>query len=470
MSSHPVSSHPLWGGRFSSAPDEVAARFSASVESDSRLAAEDIDGSLAHARMLAKQGVISGEDLAAIECGFTELRSEIEADAFKWDPAHEDVHLNLERALTARIGDAGKRLHTARSRNDQVATDMRLWSRKAVTRLTSELLALVEVVLDRVRQDGEHLLPAYTHLQRAQPVRLGHHLLAWVAMWLRDADRLLDARERLNFSPLGAGALATTTFPIDRAHTAAALGFRAPMWNSLDAVSSRDFLLELLGSLSILQVHLSRVAEELVLWSSQEFAFVEMSDAFATGSSMMPQKKNPDMAELIRGKSSVAPAAFLQVAMMLKALPLTYNRDMQEDKDPVFRAFDTSLDSLIVMRGMLASLRFKPSRMSAALRDGFIEATDVADYLAGKGVPFREAHACSGKLVAAAVQAGCTLLDLPLAMYQSVNAAFEADVFESLAAEAMVERRDVLGGPASARVQEALGLAGAELAVLKQRL
>ncbi len=470
MSNRPVSSQSLWGGRFSTAPDKVASRFSASVAIDSRLAAEDIDGSLAHARMLAKQAIISGEDLAAIECGFAQIRSEIEAETFEWDPEYEDVHLNLERALTDRIGDAGKRLHTARSRNDQVATDMRLWSRKAVTRLASELLALVDTVLDRVRQDGDHLLPAYTHLQRAQPTRLGHHLLAWVAMWLRDADRLLDARERLNFSPLGAGALATTTFPIDRSDSAAALGFRAPMWNSLDAVSSRDFLLEVLGSLSILQVHLSRVAEELVLWSSQEFAFIEISDAFATGSSMMPQKKNPDMAELIRGKSSVAPAAFLQVAMMLKALPLTYNRDMQEDKEPVFRAFDTALDSIVVMRGMIGSLHFKPSRMNAALRDGFIEATDIADYLAAKGVPFREAHACSGKLVAAAVQAGCTLLEVPLAVYQSVSPAFEADVFESLAAEAMVERRDILGGPASARVQEALELANAEATGLKHRL
>ncbi|MGB0678483.1 MAG: argininosuccinate lyase [Polyangiales bacterium] len=449
-------SNRTWGGRFSMQPDALAAAFGASVDCDRRLAREDIEGSRAHARMLAAQELLSAADLEAIETGLTAIAADIEAGRFEWDVAREDVHMNIEAALSARIGAAGGRLHTARSRNDQVATDMRLWTRAACTRLCVRLQA-VQVVL--VRQAEAHidvLMPGYTHLQRAQPVRLAHHLLAWVEMLERDRSRALDCQQRLNECPLGAGALATTTLAIDRAMTATALGFARPMRNSLDAVADRDFLVEALAVLANTAIHLSRIAEELVVWNSQEFAFVEMSDAFATGSSMMPQKKNPDMAELIRGKSGRVVGALVNLLVTLKGLPLTYNRDLQEDKAPVFDAFDTVEQSLAVLAAMLGEVRFCAEAMRAALQEGFVDATELADYLVRKGVPFREAHHVAGRCVARAVAAGTTLGALPLAALQAEHGGFAADVYQAIDAETMVERRDVLGGPARRRVQAAL--------------
>jgi argininosuccinate lyase len=364
--------------------------------------------------------------------------------------------MNIEAALTSAIGDAGGRLHTGRSRNDQVATDMRLWTRQACHSVVADIDALLEVLVDKADSHIDFLMPGYTHLQRAQPVRLAHHLLAWAEMLERDRGRLVDAAERMNESPLGSAALAGTTFPVDREATAAALGFSRPMRNSLDAVSSRDFLLESVSALAICSVHLSRVAEELVIWSSQEFGFVQMSDAFTTGSSIMPQKKNPDMPELVRGKTGRVVGSLVNLLVMLKGLPLAYNRDLQEDKAPVFEAFDTVHECLAVLSGAIGSATFDKGRMAAALQAGFLDATEVADWLASRGVPFREAHHVAGRLVHQAAQEGKSLSELPLEAYEAAHGAFDDTIFEALDMETAVERRDVLGGPARGRVADAM--------------
>ena len=360
-------------------------------------------------------------------------------------------------ALTEAIGDAGGRLHTARSRNDQVATDMRLWTREACHSVVRDIDELLETLADRADAHLDFLMPGYTHLQRAQPVRLAHHFLAWAEMLERDRSRLVDAAKRMNESPLGAAALAGTTFPIDRDKTAVSLGFDRPMRNSLDAVSSRDFLVEAVGALAICSVHLSRIAEELVLWSSQEFAFMQMSDAFTTGSSIMPQKKNPDMPELVRGKTGRVVGSLVNLLVMLKGLPLSYNRDLQEDKAPVFEAFDTVHECLAVLTGAIASATFDQERMATALQAGFLDATEVADWLASRGVPFREAHHVAGRLVQQALKQGKTLPELPLETYQAEHEAFDGSVFLALDMETAVERREVFGGPARSRVSDAIG-------------
>ena len=450
-------SDKAWGGRFEEELDAIAARFSASVDIDGRLWPQDIRGSIAHVRMLADRSILSRKDAELIESGLSKIAASIEAGEFDWDASKEDVHMNIESALTEAIGEAGGRLHTGRSRNDQVATDMRLWTRDACASVVKDIDALLEVLADKADAHLDFLMPGYTHLQRAQPVRLAHHLLAWAEMLERDRSRLVDAAERMNESPLGAAALAGTTFPIDREATAAELDFRAPMRNSLDAVSSRDFLLEAVGALAICSVHLSRIAEELVLWSSQEFAFMQMSDAFTTGSSIMPQKKNPDMPELVRGKTGRVVGSLVNLLVMLKGLPLTYNRDLQEDKAPVFEAFDTVHDCLAVLTGAIASASFDQQRMAAALQAGFLDATEVADWLASRGVPFREAHHVAGRLVQVAVKEGKTLAELSLPQYQAEHEAFDNSIFLALDMETAVERRDAYGGPARSRVSDAIG-------------
>ena len=450
-------SDKAWGGRFEEELDAIAVRFSASVDVDGRLWPQDIDGSIAHVRMLADRNILSKDDAARIESGLQKIRASIEAGKFDWDASKEDVHMNIEAALTEAIGEAGGRLHTARSRNDQVATDMRLWTREACHAVVKDIDGLLEVLADKADTHLDFLMPGYTHLQRAQPVRLAHHLLAWAEMLERDRSRVVDAAKRMNESPLGAAALAGTTFSIDRETTAAALGFDGPMRNSLDAVSSRDFLLEAVSALAICSVHLSRIAEELVLWSSQEFAFMQMSDAFTTGSSIMPQKKNPDMPELVRGKTGRVVGSLVNLLVMLKGLPLTYNRDLQEDKAPVFDAFDTVRDCLAVLTGAIASASFDKERMAAALHAGFLDATEVADWLASRGVPFREAHHVAGKLVQQAIKEGKTLTELSLGTYQAAHEAFDNSIFMSLDMETAVERRNVFGGPARSRVSEAIG-------------
>jgi argininosuccinate lyase len=445
-------SDKAWGGRFEQEPAEVAARFSASVAVDKRLADQDIRGSLAHARMLAAKGIISRADAEQICAGLLQLREEIARNELVWSDAREDVHMNIEAVLTERIGTAGGRLHTARSRNDQVATDMRLWTREACQRTMKRIDVLMRVLCEQARAHVDVLMPGYTHMQRAQPVRLSHHLLAWSEMLERDRGRLEDAACRMNESPLGSGALASTTFPIDRDLTAKELGFARPARNSLDATADRDFLVEALAALANCAVHLSRISEELVLWSTQEFGFVQMSDAFTTGSSMMPQKKNPDMAELVRGKTGRVVGDLVALLVLLKGLPLAYNRDLQEDKPPTFDAFDTVEASLEVLAGALAGATFRPEAMRKALREGFLDATEIADYLAQKGVPFRDAHHVAGRLVGHAHRTGKVLAELSLEEMRAEHASFDADIFAALDPETIVERRNVFGGPARAQV------------------
>jgi len=449
-------SDKAWGGRFEQELDAIAARFSASVDVDGRLWPQDIDGSIAHVRMLADQNILSAADAKRIVAGLGTIRASIERGEFAWDESKEDVHMNIEAALSSAIGEAGGRLHTGRSRNDQVATDMRLWTRQACESVVADIDALLEVLADKADGHLDFLMPGYTHLQRAQPVRLAHHLLAWAEMLERDRGRLVDSAKRMNESPLGSAALAGTTFAVDREATAKALGFDRPMRNSLDAVSSRDFLLEAVSALAICSVHLSRIAEELVLWSSQEFAFMQMSDAFTTGSSIMPQKKNPDMPELVRGKTGRVVGSLVNLLVMLKGLPLAYNRDLQEDKEPVFDAFDTVHDCLAVLSGAIGSATFDKDRMAAALQAGFLDATEVADWLALRGVPFRDAHHVAGKLVHQAVQEGKTLSELPIEAYKAAHEAFDDTIFLSLDMATAVERRDVFGGPARGRVAAAI--------------
>ncbi len=449
-------SEKAWGGRFEEDLDEAALRFSASVEVDRRLASVDVEGSIAHVRMLADRGIVSREDAERIEEGLRQIREEIAAGTFPWREDREDVHMNVEGALTDRIGAAGGRLHTGRSRNDQVATDLKLWTRRACLATAGRIDRVLEVLAHRARQTVDVLMPGYTHLQRAQPVRLAHHLLAWAEMLERDRGRLADAAARMDDCPLGAGALAGTTFPLDRDATARALGFARPTRNSLDTVADRDFLVEAVSALACFQVHASRIAEELVLWSSQEFGFVEMSDAYATGSSMMPQKKNPDIAELIRGKTGRVVGDLVALLVLLKGLPLAYNRDLQEDKPPLFDAFDTVDAVLEMLAGMLATVRFREDRMARALWDGFLDATELADWLAARGVPFREAHHVVGRLVAQAAREGKTLAELPLEVLRAAHPRFDESAYEALDMERAVERRDLPGGPARRRVLEAI--------------
>ncbi len=456
-------SDKAWGGRFDDELDAVAARMNASVDVDQRLGPEDVRGSIAHVRMLAACGVLSADDASRIEAGLARIGDEIARGEMRWRSDREDVHMNVEALLTERIGEAGGRLHTGRSRNDQVATDMRLWTRAACERTAAKIDRLLAVLATRARGTLDVVLPGYTHLQRAQPTRLAHHLLAWCEMLERDRGRLDDARARMNESPLGAAALAGTTFPIDRDMSARALGFARPMRNSMDAVSDRDFLLEALSALAICAVHLSRIGEELVLWSAQEFGFVEMSDRWTTGSSIMPQKKNPDMAELVRGKSGRVIGDLVSLLVLMKGLPLAYNRDMQEDKRPAFDAFDTVDDGLDVLAGALAAAQFREATMRAALSGGFVEATEIADWLAARGVPFREAHHVSGRLVRRAMDARKTLPDLSLDELRAEHPAFDESVYDALRPEVCLERRDVIGGPARGRVTS-------EIAALRARL
>ncbi|MBI5513572.1 MAG: argininosuccinate lyase [Deltaproteobacteria bacterium] len=448
-----------WGGRFSAELDAGAARFLESVSFDKRLADEDLRGSLAHAEMLGSIGVLSPEEVRALTEGLSALRDTVRAGDFPWDPAREDVHMNLEAAL----GPAGQRLHTGRSRNDQVATDLRLWARGACASVGALVDRLALALVDRAEGEIDTLLPAYTHVQRAQPNRLAHHLLAWVEMLERDRGRLDDCSRRLNECPLGSGAVCATTFPLDRERTARALGFLRPTRNSVDATADRDFLVELLAALAITATHLSRLAEELVWWSTQEFGFVELADAHATGSSMMPQKKNPDVAEVVRAKVGRVVGDLVALLVVLKGLPLGYNRDLQEDKAPCFDAVDTVSASLAVLADTITHLRFDRPRMRAALGHGFVTATEVADWLVTRGVAFREAHGVAGRLVALCLARGVELSGLPLDAWREVHPAFTEDVFRALDPEVAVERRDVFGGPARRRVLEALADARARL-------
>ena len=438
----------LWSGRFGKDTDALVNDFNASIQFDQRLYKEDITGSMAHAKMLGATGIISAADAEAIVAGLQSILADIEAGKVEFTADNEDIHMNVEALLTQRIGDAGKRLHTGRSRNDQVALDFRMYVREQIPVIVSQLLELETVLCRQARQYQTAVMPGYTHLQRAQPISFAQHLMAYASMFRRDVTRLEDCAERLNECPLGSGALAGTTYPIDRWETAQALGFDAPMSNSLDGVSDRDYALELLSGLSILMMHLSRLAEEIILWCSWEFKFIELDDAYATGSSIMPQKKNPDVAELVRGKTGRVYGDLISLLTVMKGLPLAYNKDMQEDKEPVFDAVDTVELCLPVFAAMLDTMTVRTDNMRAAAGHGFINATDCADYLTKKGMPFRDAYTVTGKLVAACTAQGKTLEELTLEELKAVSELFEADVYDALNLENCMALRGSYGGPA----------------------
>ena len=461
----PAPARANWSGRFAEPVSERVARFQASVGFDRRLAEADIDGSLAHARMLAAAGIIPRGDFAAIERGMVEIRADIRAGRFVWSIADEDVHLNIEKRLTALVGDAGKRLHTGRSRNDQVATDLRLWLRGEIDAMAARLRALRGAFVDLAERHAATIMPGFTHMQVAQPVTFGHHLLAYEAMFARDSERLAGCRSRVNRMPLGSAALAGTSYPIDRDAVARELGFDAPCGNSLDAVSDRDFAIEFAACASLVMVHLSRFAEELVVWSSQRYGFVALSDGFCTGSSIMPQKKNPDVPELVRGKSGRVFGHLVALLALMKAQPLAYNKDNQEDKEPLFDTVDTLADCLEIVADLVAhGLAPVPERMLAAAREGHATATDLADYLVRKGLPFRDAHEVVARAVREAEARGVELADLPLADLVRYSPLVAADVFGVLTLEGSVASRDHPGGTAPRRVHEAAAAARAAIA------
>ena len=444
----------LWGGRFAKETDDLVNDFNASIQFDQRLYKEDITGSMAHAKMLGACGIISMEDVGAILEGLQSILEDVEAGKVEFTADNEDIHMNVEALLTARIGDAGKRLHTARSRNDQVALDFRMYVRDQIPVMVRQLLELEGVLCRQARKYQTAVMPGYTHLQRAQPISFAQHLMAYASMFQRDITRLWDCGNRMNESPLGSGALAGTTYPIDRWHTAQALGFERPMSNSLDGVSDRDYALELMSALSILMMHLSRFSEEVILWCSWEFKFIELDDAYSTGSSIMPQKKNPDVAELVRGKTGRVYGDLMSLLTTMKGIPLAYNKDMQEDKEPVFDAIDTVEMCLPVFSAMIDTMTVLPENMRKAAGRGFINATDCADYLTKKGLPFREAYMIVGRLVNMCIRSGDTLETLTLKDFRAISSLFDEDVYQALALKTCVNERKVYGGPAKEQVQK----------------
>jgi len=447
----------MWGGRFAAGPADIMQQINASIDFDRRLYAQDIAGSMAHCRMLVAQNIIEEADGAAILGGLGNILREIESGGFEFKTELEDIHMNIEARLAELIGEPAGRLHTARSRNDQVATDVRLWARDAIDKLVAQLTDLLAALIDRAGEHADTIMPGFTHLQPAQPVTFGHHLLAYVEMFGRDRGRMLDCRKRLNECPLGAAALAGTAFPVDRHAVARSLLFDGPMANSMDAVSARDFAMELHAAMAIASVHLSRLAEEMVLWCAPQYGFIRLSDAFSTGSSIMPQKRNPDAAELVRAKAGRIIGAMTGLLVVMKALPLTYGKDMQEDKEPLFDAVASLSLALAAMAGMVGDLTVDPAAMKRALAQGFPTATDLADWLVRTlGMPFRRAHHVTGQIVALAEARGCALEDIPLDVMQQVEPAITGDIYSVLSCEASVNSRESYGGTAPARVREAV--------------
>lgn len=444
----------LWTGRFSKQIDKKTNDFNSSISFDSRMFKEDVEGSVAHATMLGKCKIISDEDCKKIVDGLNAIKNDIIDGKLAIDPTAEDIHTFVEGELTARIGDAGKRLHTARSRNDQVALDIRLYLKKECDAVARQVKELVGVLCDKAEEYSETVMPGYTHLQRAQPIVFGHHLLAYAEMFLRDIGRIEDAKKRMNYSPLGSGALAGTTYPIDRAYSAELLGFDGYTNNSLDGVSDRDFCLELSSALSILMVHLSRFSEEIIMWCSWEFKFIELDDAFSTGSSIMPQKKNPDIAELVRGKAGRVFGDLMGLLTVMKGIPLAYNKDMQEDKEAIFDAIDTVKMCLTAFIPMIDTMTVISQNMRKAAAGGFINATDCADFLVGKGLPFRDAYKATGELVALCIEKGLTLETLPIEEYKKVCDLFDEGVYEAISLEKCVRDRTAKGAPCPENVVE----------------
>ena len=457
-----------WGGRFTEQTDAFVEAFTASVQFDQRMYKQDIAGSRAHAKMLNKISVLSDEDLTAILTGLDAVEQEISEGKFDWSVAREDVHMNIEARLTDLIGDAGKRLHTGRSRNDQVATDIRLYLREQIEFIINEIRRLQHGILAVAERESETIMPGFTHLQVAQPVTFGHHVMAWYEMLSRDACRFSDCQQRMNMSPLGAAALAGTSYPIDREFTATELGFTAPTQNSLDSVSDRDFAIEFCADAAILLVHLSRMSEELVIWSSAQFDFIDLPDRFCTGSSIMPQKKNPDVPELVRGKTGRVNGHLVSLLTLMKSQPLAYNKDNQEDKEPLFDTVDTVLGCLRAFADMVPAIICKHDSMYKAAKQGFSTATDLADYLVRKDLPFRDAHEVVGKAVAKGVSTGKDLSELSLAELQQFSNKIEADVFDVLTLEGSVGSRNHVGGTSPGQVRKAIARAKTELAEKKQ--
>ena len=459
-----TSTNSAWGGRFTEQTDAFVEAFTASVQFDQRMYKQDIAGSRAHAKMLNKIAVLSDEDLSAILSGLDTVEQEISEGKFDWSIAREDVHMNIEARLTDLIGDAGKRLHTGRSRNDQVATDIRLYLREQIEFIINEIRRLQHGILAVAERETDTIMPGFTHLQVAQPVTFGHHVMAWFEMLNRDASRFTDCQQRMNMSPLGAAALAGTSYPIDREFTATELGFSAPTQNSLDSVSDRDFAIEFCADAAILLVHLSRMSEELVIWSSAQFDFIELPDRFCTGSSIMPQKKNPDVPELVRGKTGRVNGHLVSLLTLMKSQPLAYNKDNQEDKEPLFDTVDTVLGCLRAFADMVPAIICKHDNMYRAAKQGFSTATDLADYLVRKNLPFRDAHEVVGKAVAMGVSSEKDLSELTLAELQQFSDKIEADVFEVLTLEGSVGSRNHVGGTAPEQVKKAIARAQTELA------
>ncbi|HEY6872369.1 MAG TPA: argininosuccinate lyase [Geobacteraceae bacterium] len=444
----------LWGGRFTQPTDKFVEEFTASIQFDKRLYHQDIRGSIAHARMLGKQGIIPHADVEEIVRGLQEILDQIEAGKFDFSVSLEDIHMNIEARLSARIGEAGKRLHTGRSRNDQVALDIRLYLRDELVEISAYLDLLVDALISQAEENLGVIMPGYTHLQTAQPILFSHHMLAYVEMFKRDKGRMEDCLKRVNVLPLGAGALAGTTFPIDREYVAELLDFPEVTRNSLDSVSDRDFALEFLAASSILMMHLSRFSEELILWSTSEFKFIELSDSFCTGSSIMPQKKNPDVPELVRGKTGRVYGNLMALLTVMKSLPLAYNKDMQEDKEPLFDTIDTVKGSLKIFADMIREMRVRAATMRAAAAKGFSTATDVADYLVRKGMPFRDAHEVVGKAVRYCVEQGKDLPELTMAEWRLFSDRIDEDIRDAITLEASVNARSATGGTAQERVEE----------------
>ena len=437
----------LWGGRFTKQTDQMVYDFNASIRFDKRLLQQDIEGSIAHVVMLEKQGILTCEEKDAIVKGLTEIREDVEAGRLDISTQYEDVHSFVEATLIGRIGDAGKKMHTGRSRNDQVALDMKLYVRGEVLAIQEELKELLTTLLHLMEDNLETYMPGFTHLQKAQPTTLAHHMGAYFEMFKRDTQRLQDIYRRMNYCPLGAGAFAGTTYSLDRAYTASLLGFEGPTLNSMDSVSDRDYVIEFLSALSTIMMHLSRFSEEIIIWNSNEYRFVEIDDAFSTGSSIMPQKKNPDIAELVRGKTGRVYGALVSILTTMKGLPLAYNKDMQEDKEVTFDAIDTVKDCLRLFDGMLSTMKFNHEIMEKSAMKGFTNATDAADYLVGKGVPFRDAHGIIGQLVLYCLDKGCAIDELTIEELQAISPVFEADVYDAISLKTCVEKRLTIGAP-----------------------
>ncbi len=448
----------LWAGRFQKETDTLVNDFNSSIGFDARLYGQDIAGSIAHARMLGERGIIEAHEADTIVSGLQAILSDIEAGQVEFSLDNEDIHMNIEAELTRRVGEAGKRLHTARSRNDQVAVDTRLYVKEEIPAIISQVLELEKVLMKKARANLDTVMPGYTHMQRAQPTTFAHYMMAYANMFKRDITRLEDCLDRLDECPLGAGALATSTYPVDRFETANTLGFKKPTDNSMDSVSDRDYAIELLSALSIMMMHLSRFSEEIILWCSWEFKYVDLDDAYSTGSSIMPQKKNPDVAELVRGKTGRVYGSLVTLLTVMKGLPLAYNKDMQEDKEAIFDAIDTVELCLPVFAAMVDTLTVRPKDMAKAAAGGFINATDCADYLVKKGLPFREAYMIVGRLVNLCIKTGDTLDTLTLRDFRAISGLFDTDVYQALALKTCVNGRKVYGGPARESVEKQIAL------------